>query len=63
MKNYFKYFFSRLEHWLMTFIILIVWTISLYHTQGGTIFWVIPIGLYIGRSILMYKEKKNKTSS
>lgn len=63
MKNYIKYFFSRLEHWLLTFIMLIVWTVSLYDTDGGTIFWAIPIGAYIGRSIWMYNEKKNGTTS
>ena len=63
MKNYFKYFFSRLEHWLITLIILCVWFYALYDAGAGMLIWAIPIALYIGRSVIMYKQKKNGTTS
>lgn len=64
MKNYIKYFFSRTEHWLIISIMFLIMIGAYLQTKDLAFFlFIIPIGAMIARSVLMYKEKKNKTSS
>lgn len=64
MKNYFKYFFSRLEHWLIISILIMVMFLAYVQSQDYASFvFIIPIGGMIVRSIKMYYEKKNNTTS
>lgn len=64
MKNYIKYFFSRTEHWLITSILILVMFLAYVQSQDYASFiFIIPILAMIFRSIKMYNEKKNGTTS
>jgi len=64
MKDYFKYLFSNLENWPWMLAIL-VFTFIAYVTSNEPVifFWLIPFCTMTYRSIKMYKEKKNNTTS
>lgn len=57
MRNYFKYFFTTPEHWILICIILIIWAISLIDVGLPMLIWALPISLLVYRSYLMYKKK------